>query len=134
MESIYSWDNEVCKIKYKKVGFFRELKYGEPEGLSLKESISEKPLENEHKILDYLQSGITIAACGGVVYDVICPSRGIIGCPDILTDGVWIWSNDLIYYVREYHVTLDEEFLNYMALIKWKVLEKHKIDLKKFEP
>ncbi len=32
--------------------------------------------------------------------------------PHILTDGEWEWPGDLPYYLEEYHVSLEREFLD----------------------
>ena len=72
----------------------------------------------QYKIVKYLQSGIVLAACGSVVEDIINPQNGIIGTPDDLTDGTWMWPADLSYYVERYDLKLDEEFLDSYSIMK----------------
>lgn len=120
-------------MKFKEIGFFRELKHGKVNGPSLKACISDKPYENELEIVKYLQSGICIAACPGLVYDVHDKSKLIDGGPHILTDGVWVWPRDLVYYVEQYHVILPYNFINHLKLNNWTVPDKSKINLDNLE-
>ena len=46
--------------------------------------------------------------------DIVDSNNGIAGCPDMLTDGIWLWPGDLAYYVKRYHLKLDEDFLQSM--------------------
>ena len=69
-----------------------------------------------------------MAACGNVVKDIICPEKGVIGSPDDITDGTWIWPADLVYYVENYDLQLDEEFIKHMAKQSWSVSEDLIID------
>ena len=63
-----------------------------------------------------------------VVKDIICPEKGVIGSPDDITDGTWIWPADLVYYVENYDLQLDEEFIKHMAKQSWSVPEDLIID------
>ncbi len=62
-----------------------------------------------------------MAACGGVIKDIINPDNGIVGCPDMLTDGEWLWPGDLAYYVKNYHLQLDREFIKTMKNNNWHI-------------
>ena len=56
------------------------------------------------------------------------PEKGVIGSPDDITDGTWIWPADLVYYVENYDLQLDEEFIKHMAKQSWSVPEDLIID------
>lgn len=116
----------------KEVGYFNELKHGRKNGPSLKDSISKSPLDNEEKIVFYLTNGIDFISSPGVVRDIFDETR-IIGGLSIYTDGTWMWPSDLIYYVENYHVSLPDEFLNYMKSKNWSPPQENEIDFSKLE-
>ncbi len=55
--------------------------------------------------------------CTRVVCDVLDESKGVIGSLEILTDGEWIWPSDLSYYLQNYHIKLDERFIDHIKKI-----------------
>ena len=57
-------------MKLNRVGFFRELKHGDEFGLSLKKADRINSTEDEDKIIEYLDSGITFCVTAGLVSDV----------------------------------------------------------------
>lgn len=83
---------------------------------------------DEDKIYRYLKAGITVVACGGVVKDIVDSNNGIAGCPDLLTDGIWLWPGDLAYYVKKYHLKLDEDFIKSMSNHEWCIKDIPSID------
>ena len=114
-------------MKLKKVGIYKELSYGEENDPSIFDVIGSE-ISNKKEICNYLKSGFVLAACAGTVSDVINPEKGIIGPPDCLTDGTWIWYADLAYYVAEYNLKPDEAFLEHMKNNSWKIPENIDID------
>ena len=117
----------------KRVGFFRELEHGDKFGMSLKEAVRNVPSENEEKIVTYLDSGIAFCVAPGLVSDVLDESKGVISNLEILTDGTWAWPSDLSYYVKVYHIGLDENFIAHIVKNKWLVPSENEIDLLKLE-
>lgn len=102
-----------------------------PHGDNLDPSIFErihKKIDNKDKICEYLRQGYVLAACGSVVKDIVTPENGIVGTPDDVTDGVWLWPADLVYYVENYDLILDEAFVKHMAEQGWSVPEDLEID------
>lgn len=93
------------------LGFFRELRHGNPSGPSLKESIGALPPCDLDQMVHYLQEAPTLAATGSRVGDVLNPDRKSVSRLEIATDGFWVWPRDLAYYVREYRVALPDEFI-----------------------
>lgn len=120
-------------MNIKTVGFFKELEHGNEDGGSLKESICNHSLENEVKLVEYLESGVVICVAPGLVWDVIDESKGVIRNLEILTDGEWAWPSDLAYYVREYHVSLSEDFMEHVKRNEWTIANKVDIASSNFE-
>jgi len=101
-------------------GYYKEMPHGEETDPSIMDYIN-KNKENINLICEYLKNGYVLAACGAVVNDVICPENGVIGTPDDVTDGKWIWPADLAYYVQNYNLKLEDEFINYMIEKSWSI-------------
>ncbi|WP_327210458.1 hypothetical protein [Rhizobium leguminosarum] len=107
------------KKQLKRIGFFRELPYGGPEGLSINSSLSEFSLEKKVKVISYLRSGTACVVSPGVSRDVISSERDIIGALSLLTDGVFLWPSDFPYYFEKYSVGIPQEFLEHMEQNVW---------------
>lgn len=120
-------------MKLKRQGFFREMPHGNKNDPSIFQFIQEKSGVEEDKIYRYLNEGIILAACGGIVNDIINPENGVIGCPDVLTDGFWVWPGDLPYYVKKYHLALDGEFIKTMKSNNWIIKSMPNIDYDNLE-
>ena len=63
----------------------------------------------------------------GLLFDVLEPGRRL-DAPGssnqaglVLTDGTWVWSGVLPYYVRQYHIQLPERFLRFAEEKVWKI-------------
>ena len=117
-----SWINSLSKhseedshIDLKPVGIFKEMSYGNESDPSIKEYIGSGNEENSLRICGYLNSGVAVIVSPEVLYDVLSPSKVIAGTATAFTDGEWIWSGDLSYYVKNYNLQLPEEFLATMV-------------------
>lgn len=108
-------------MKLKRQGFYKEMPHGNKNDLSILQFIREEGEVEEDKIYQYLKEGIVLVSCGGIVKDVINSDKGIAGCPDILTDGYWLWPGDLAYYVKEYHLQLEKKFIKTMRDNNWHI-------------
>ncbi len=82
---------------------------------SIKENISIEADENKSKILKHLKNGKTIAAIAGIPKDVFTGER-INGKSVLLTDGIYEWSSDIIYYYEKYNLKLPTEFLKSISI------------------
>ena len=100
-------------------GFFRELAHGRPNGGSLAELVQSEPGPDDKAIVEYLNSGKCVIASPGVEIDVLAEDGTLSGTYHIMTDGSWVWPQDLAYYVENYHVMLPEEFLREMRSNDW---------------
>ena len=105
-------------MKLRKFGFFDELSHEEAREV-LVAARSEQPRPNEEKILGYLKDATPLLAVTTVLFDGLSDDRRPIGPYDILTDGVWAWSSDAIYYVERYHILVPPELQSHMAHNRW---------------
>ena len=104
--------------KLKRIGFFKELSYGDPEAASIVESKNKLDRNLVENIVTYLDSGVLFTASTGLSRDFF-DNKVTIGTLGVLTDGHWAWSTDLSYYVRKFKVALPADFLEYMENNKW---------------
>lgn len=103
------------------VGYFREMIDGGPNDPSIKDFIDKGNASIIDKVCAYLDSGLPLIVSPGMVFDIIDDSKGIAGSPSILTDGKWAWSGVLSYYVKNYNLKLDDEFLETMISNGWQL-------------
>lgn len=101
------------------LGEFRELKHGRPDGPSLRASVRSKGDPHEEDLVRYLRSGSVLAATASAVHDVLSPTNELIDALHLLTDGEWFWHTDLAHYVEQYHVPLDDRFVDHARLQGW---------------
>jgi hypothetical protein len=122
------------RMPIKVAGSFRELSHGIEDCGSLAAAVSDHPSQDEDRIIEYLNNGVTSAVAPCIVSDVLQPSSEIfIGPLTTLTDGVWEWPSDLAYYVEKYHVRLPKEFVAHMREAGWQIPEKSQIDLARLD-
>lgn len=115
-------------------GFYREMSYAEETDPSIHGFIGKADPEEINNICAYLDSGIVLVVCCGTSTDVIKPENGIAGIPSVMTDGTWVWPGDLSYYVKNYRLALDSEFISDMRNHNWKVnLQKSELNFAAIE-
>ncbi|WP_036393069.1 hypothetical protein [Micromonospora chokoriensis] len=97
----------------KTVGFFRELGPNQTEVYveSIHTHVNAEPLPDAVRVEDYLRHGHGLIAVMGAEIDVLGSGRHLVGGASILTDGEWLWRDDLRYYLATYRVQLPTEFL-----------------------
>jgi hypothetical protein len=108
-------------MSIRRVGFFRELRHGDPEGPSLRDASMPTPAPNEDRVLAYLRSGEIIASTGVLVDDILDGSKKGIAVLEIATDGAWAWPTDLPHYLATYHVALPDDFIRQIERHGWVV-------------
>ena len=101
------------------VGYFKEMLDGSPNNPSIKDYVNKGTHSLIDKICAYLDNGIPLIVSPGTALDIIDESKGIAGSPSVLTDGKWAWSGVLSYYVKNYNLQLDDEFIETMAENGW---------------
>jgi hypothetical protein len=122
MDFILSQESEVIyKMNLKSVGYFREMLDGSPSDPSIKDYVNKGTSSVIDKICAYLDSGLPIIVSPGTAVDVIDETKGVAGSPSILTDGKWAWSGVLSYYVKNYNLQLDSEFVATMIENGWEI-------------
>lgn len=103
------------------VGYFKEMLDGSPSDPSIKDYIGRGTSESIDKICAYLDSGLPLIVSPGTVLDIIDETKGTAGTPSVLTDGKWAWSGVLSYYVKNYNLQLENEFIKTMIANGWKL-------------
>ena len=122
MDFILSQESEVIyNMNLKSVGYFREMLDGSPSDPSIKDYVNKGTSSFINKICAYLDSGLPIIVSPGTAVDVIDETKGVAGSPSILTDGKWAWSGVLSYYVKNYNLQLDSEFVATMIDNGWEI-------------
>jgi hypothetical protein len=98
----------------KTAGMFVELGQGfhPAPGLSIRDHIAPGPLPDADRVVAYLAAGQPLIDMMDIENDPLDPARQVMNGSSILTDGEWLWRQDLAYYVRRHHVALPEEFLS----------------------
>ncbi|MEV0941339.1 hypothetical protein AB0I90_13300 [Micromonospora wenchangensis] len=97
----------------KTVGFFRELGPDPAEvyAESIRVHLDPGPLPDVEDVVCYLRDGHGLIDVMGAEADVLGSDRHLVGGASVLTDGEWLWRDDLRFYVTAYHVRLPEDFL-----------------------
>lgn len=113
-------------------GFFKEMNYGRF-SLSINDYIREKGDEEEEQIIKYLESGIVYLQSPVKIKDIINYKKGVIGHVRFLTDGSWLWPAELAYYVKIYHLRLNDKFIETMRRNDWQIKDIPPLDYSKIE-
>ena len=68
------------------------------------------------KIMEFLDGGSEVLRSAGFAEDWLDPQRPIAVPIGFRTDGEWLWSEEVGYYLREHDVLPDQEFLDHMQM------------------
>lgn len=120
-------------MKLKRQGFYKEMPHGDKNDPSILQFIRDEGDLEESRICQYLKEGTVVIACGGIVKDIVNADNGIAGCPNMLTDGIWLWPGDLAYYVKRYHLKLNKDFIKSMRDNNWHIKDIPNIDYDNLE-
>ncbi len=104
-------------------GFFREMEHAKQDLPSVHERIGALDSAVKQALVDYLRAGAGVAMAPGLATDIVDPSAGSAGALGILTDGEWVWPNELAYYVERYDIALSDEFVAHARSNDWRVPE-----------
>jgi hypothetical protein len=66
-------------------------------------------------VVRFLRSGTMVVRISGLDVDRLDPSRGAAVPLSTMTDGEWIWSDALRYYVETHGIAPEPDFLAHMA-------------------
>lgn len=99
------------------VGFFSELDTANPDVYrdSIVENLDMMSVGERELVASYLRNGVPLVDITEAVPDVVAKSGVAPGGSSLLTDGVWVWREDLRYYVNHYGIGLKPEFLAHVA-------------------
>lgn len=89
--------------------------------MSLIELKSKEKNYSKEFVLSYLNSGELLTGVRGPGPDLLDNSKEIVGKGSCITDGYWIWTVDVPYYVENYDIGLPEEFVDHMAKNDYKI-------------
>ncbi|MEU5909420.1 hypothetical protein [Micromonospora sp. NPDC047527] len=97
----------------KTVGFFRELDPHQTDVYvgSIHSRADSEPTPDALLVEGYLRQGHGLIDVMGAEVDVFGSGRHLVGGASVLTDGEWLWRDDLRFYFATYHVRLPTEFL-----------------------
>ena len=109
-------------------GFHELFLRNDPESFDrLRAQCGASPQSDEERIVAYLGADLDFEAVGVVLPDRIgggyLPSSWA-----LLSDGTWIWSNALQYYVRYHHFRVPADFANHMAAQSWRPPRREEVD------
>ncbi|MFE1236603.1 hypothetical protein [Streptomyces tendae] len=96
------------------VGFFDELSpgWGFPTDGTIKDAVRSSADSDGQRLVEYLRQGSGIWSEMGAQADVLDPEGPVlVSAGSLLTDGVWLWREDLAYYVGRYHLALPGDFV-----------------------
>ncbi|MGZ4636768.1 MAG: hypothetical protein ACXVYY_17115 [Oryzihumus sp.] len=96
----------------KSIGYFRQLDHGMPDGPDLVEAIA-VPLPDDERepVARYLRAGFPLVVTGSLGTDFFAPERGEVSRINTMTDGEFLWPEDLAYYVETYGARPPADFL-----------------------
>ena len=100
-------------------GFFDDLNYGRNGEGNIKDAVSSRPPPNHEEILGYLRDGNIVAQAPGLAVDVLDPEEPLGESIKLLSDGTWVWPNDLAYFFEKYNVRLPSDFVEHMRQHGW---------------
>lgn len=92
--------------------------------ISIHDYLSSSTYENQEHIISYMESGIYLDGFLQHVDDIINPNNKNIAPDNYWIDGEWVWSEDLIYYVRKYNLILPKGFVHTAKASNWVVAKK----------
>jgi hypothetical protein len=105
-------------MKLKRFGFFADMPKEEAVRL-LVSLTADTPRPNEARTLAYLRGGSQLLAIPGLARDLLLEKGEIIGPPHICSDGEWIWTADVIFYIEKYHIAIPADLLRRMEDHGW---------------
>lgn len=95
----------------------------------LRDCISDTPQPDEDKIIADLHHGVGLSGRSGYLRDVLDPSKGYCLTASTFTDGCFVWTTLVTYYVTKYHAKLPAEFVSHMKANNWTPPDKGSIGL-----
>ncbi|WP_283150480.1 hypothetical protein [Silvimonas soli] len=98
------------------IGLFRELG-GQIDAStkSIYSMLGQLPQDEMVPVVRYLRSGVPVFDIMEATIDPLDRVTHISGGPSLVSDGTWIWRNDLVYFVEKYRIGLPADFVLYAS-------------------
>ena len=104
------------KKKLIRIGFYKELKHGRPEGESLHAVLQPVASPDDAKLVLYLKAGKPMMVAPGPVKDIL-GANAIIGTLEIRTDGTYAWPSDFPHYIEKHHARPPADFVEHIRAL-----------------
>ncbi|MET0132610.1 MAG: hypothetical protein ABW215_03355 [Kibdelosporangium sp.] len=65
-------------------------------------------------VLTYLKAGNTVMTTPGRLPDVVDPARGAVVPAGVRTDGTWVWTDTITYYLEVHGLAPDPDLLGHI--------------------
>ncbi|HBV16496.1 hypothetical protein [Chryseobacterium carnipullorum] len=117
---------------YKEFGFWKEYgdKYKDCPSINLYINKDVNNLYDKNKLIPYLNFGGIIAVSSKINFPHLFRNEQRLGEFLLLTDGFWVWPEDLAEYVLNYNVVLPVEWYDLILTNNYKIVEKVKFQQK----
>ncbi|MEU7031049.1 hypothetical protein AB0A60_30720 [Streptomyces sp. NPDC046275] len=106
------------------LGFYDEFdnRAGGPNG-PIHDAVRPVGEPDEADLVAYLDSGHVLIDVMEAGHDIITgsPHRHSLGCSSLVTDGAWLWRQDLPHYVETHHVLLPEAFTRHVRGLNYRM-------------
>lgn len=110
------------------VGLFRELSHNMPSSAaSMHEAAGKISDDIANAVGSYLENGIPIFDIMETTIDPIDRTTKIPGGSSLLSDGHWVWREDLSYFVKKYKLQLPQSFIEHALYRQGSTLDKDAI-------
>ncbi|GAB3733730.1 hypothetical protein GCM10027598_58590 [Amycolatopsis oliviviridis] len=67
-------------------------------------------------LIDYLKAGTELLVTTATLEDVVEPAKGSVVPMSFRTDGAWVWTDAVSYYLENYQLTPDPELVEHIQL------------------
>ncbi|WIX98165.1 hypothetical protein QRX60_29315 [Amycolatopsis mongoliensis] len=73
------------------------------------------PDEDERaRLVEYLETGTELLVTTGTMADIVDPAQASVVPMNFRTDGTWVWTDTVTYYLRTHHLAPDPELLEHI--------------------
>lgn len=73
------------------------------------------------RVVEYLRNGVGVWVIPGWIVDSIGKPDRLPFTPEVLTDGTWVWGNELAFYMQKYGLMPSAEFIEHVQRNEWRV-------------
>lgn len=101
------------------LGRYREFRSPFYSATSIRDDLASVPQPFEERIVSYLEAGHRLIYRMGPPLKDVIQGEEITGDGHVLSDGTWVWRDDLAYYVKMYHVRIPKNAVVHMEANNW---------------